>query len=63
MALPETGPDAKERLIKRDILMILGGATGGSTYQFKDGKFEEVKIQENAEHPDRTIPRPTDPDL
>jgi hypothetical protein len=52
---------AQNKLVNKDILMVLGGPAGDTAYAYNDGKFEEIKIEEDAEHPDPSIPRPPVP--
>jgi hypothetical protein len=54
----ETGPDGQDKVANRDVLMVLGGPIGDTGYGYVDGKFQEIKLEEDPEHPDPTIPRP-----
>ncbi len=45
----------------KDVLMVLGGPIGDTTYAYQDGKFQEIQMQEDPEHPDPSIPRPPIP--
>ncbi len=55
--LPETGPNAQEKLANRDVLMILGGAVGDTSIAYEAGKLREIETTEDIEHPDPSIPR------
>lgn len=58
ISLREMGNDAQDKLVNKDVLMVLGGPIGDTTYAYQDSKFQEIKIEEDTEHPDPTIPRP-----
>jgi hypothetical protein len=55
-ALTETGPNAQDKFVNKDVLMVLGSPVGSATYAFDEGKFQEIKSQEDPEHPDPSIP-------
>ena len=58
-ALTETGPNGQDKLVNKDILMVLGSPAGPATYAFDEGKLQEIKTQEDSEHPDPSLPRPS----
>ncbi len=60
-AVPETGPDALEKLVSKDVLMILGSPAGETTYAYENGKFIELDNKEEAAPPNSEIPRVTPP--
>ena len=57
-SVSETGASGQDVLVNKDVLMVLGSPAGDSAYAYTDGKFQEVKIDEDSEHPDPAIPRP-----
>lgn len=59
--LRETGSNAQEALVKKDVLMVLGGPIGDTIYGYLDGKFQEIKMPEDPDHPDVAILRPPVP--
>jgi hypothetical protein len=62
-ALTETGPNAQDKLVNKDVLMVLGNPVSETTYVFDEGKFQEIKSQEDPDHPDASIPRAPAPAL
>src|SRR5690349_16055080 len=56
-ALTETGSNGQDKLVNKDVLMVLGEPGGDTAYGFVDGKFEEIKNPEDPDHPDASIPR------
>src|SRR5258706_3472846 len=44
-ALTETGPNAQDKWVNKDVLMVLGNPVSESTYAFDEGKFQEMKAQ------------------
>jgi hypothetical protein len=59
--MTETGSNAQDILTNKDVLMVLGGPAGDTTYVYEDGRFQEMKTEEDPEHPDPSIPRPPIP--
>jgi len=48
---------AAEKSVAKDVLMVLGGVAGDTTYSYDDGKFHERSAPDDIEHPDPSIPR------
>ena len=46
-----------DNAVPRDVLMVLGGVTGDTTYSYYDGAFHEIPAPDDPEHPDPMIPR------
>jgi len=49
-----THPD---QAVTKDVLMVLGGVAGDTTYSYDDGKFHEIPAPDDSEKPDPSIPR------
>jgi hypothetical protein len=54
--IDETGANPN-KTVSSDVLMVLGGAAGDTTYAYDDGKFHEIPAPDDPEHPDPSIPR------
>ncbi len=42
LSLSETGPDAAEIKVKKDVLLVLGSPAGDTTYTYDNGRFIEL---------------------
>lgn len=42
-AVAETGPDGQDKLVTKELLVVMGGPTGDTTYAFENDKFHEIK--------------------
>src|ERR1039458_3690327 len=55
-AVDETGAHP-DKPVTKDILMVLGGPIGETDYSYDEGRFHEITLPDDSEHPDTSIPR------
>lgn len=50
--IPETGADGQDKHVLKEVLVVMGGPLGSTTYAFSNGEFHEVKAATTESAPD-----------